>query len=593
MSDSESSSAPEFLRHSNDSVAEPLLRRSTFWRTALLLYVAFLVVRAARLRQSAEEPLGWALQSSADVIDWLRSLAWLELANFASFLVLGLLIPPALASGAHRAARPGAWGRRMNWLGLGACAAIAIAWITWGEFPRLGALAVPLVGYLVGLRLSSAWLRGTRSFAWATAQLALALVLVVAAVAGLARLALEQAPLDFEPTQLTDADKHRLAQWIRASRPAEGEPRRLRLTDIEVESILNALVGRGRAQRKAQVRFQPGSFDTAFSLVLPQRLADQTFLNARLAGEVAIDAGDLRMHFSRLEVGRLVVPPLLLGAISPAAKGLLLDDPRLGRIVGAIASMRPETGAIETVFEPGALGRRVVPSLAQLLWQRPDVAHQTEIYIRALVERFNALPADSDRFGLLMQSAFALAAERSREYDPALENRAAIFALAILMGHQGLEPFVGEVEDTRLRADAAPLMDATMLRGRHDWVRHFLVSAALALLANEAASDRIGLLKEQLDSQDGGSGFSFGDLLADRAGTRFALAATRDGASAVAMQARLAAGFNVGEFFPPAEDLPEGISDADFQSQYGGIHGQGYRALSDEIDRRLARLPPM
>ena len=119
------------------------------------------------------------------------------------------------------------------------------------------------------------------------------------------------------------------------------------------------------------------------------------------------------------------------------------------------------------------------------------------------------------------------------------------------------------------------------------------MSGALTVVSAVAPSDAAGLLKEELDA-DGGSGFSFGDLLADRAGTTFASVATRDEASAAAIQARLAGGFRVDDFFPPADGLPEGIPDAELQSRYGGRgwaalppHRRGDRAAR----RRLRRLP--
>ena len=135
------------------------------------------------------------------------------------------------------------------------------------------------------------------------------------------------------------------------------------------------------------------------------------------------------------------------------------------------------------------------------------------------------------------------------------------------------------------------MVGTVALRGRRDWTRHFWVSAALVLLSNEATSDRIGLLKEQLDSQDGGSGFSFADMLANAAGTRFAIAAIRDQSSARAMQARLARGFDLDAFFPPADGLPENIPAAEFQKRYGGVSGPRYQAIVDEINRRLDTLP--
>ena len=78
-----------------------------------------------------------------------------------------------------------------------------------------------------------------------------------------------------------------------------------------------------------------------------------------------------------------------------------------------------------------------------------------------------------------MQAAFALAVERSAHNDPLLENRAALFALAILLGHSDLEPFVGELLDPEQKIQARQMIGTVALRGRQDWARHFLVSAAL------------------------------------------------------------------------------------------------------------------
>ena len=169
--------------------------------------------------------------------------------------------------------------------------------------------------------------------------------------------------------------------------------------------------------------------------------------------------------------------------------------------------------------------------------------------------------------------------------DAIKENQAGIFALGILLGHPRIEEILGLTGAGRPVARHDLLR--VVLRGRSDWTRHFCVSAVLAVLSDEAVSGAAGLLKEELDSDTGGSGFSFSDLLADRAGTTFAIQATRDEAAARVMQERLAGGFRIDEFFPPAADLPEGIPDARLQSEYGGVGGEGYLRLIEEIERRV------
>jgi hypothetical protein len=96
------------------------------------------------------------------------------------------------------------------------------------------------------------------------------------------------------------------------------------------------------------------------------------------------------------------------------------------------------------------------------------------------------------------------------------------------------------------------------------------------------------VLKEELDTAADGSGFSFADLLVDRAGTMFAVRATRDEAAARTMQEYFRPGFRLEEICPRADGLPEGVSETDLRSRYGGRDGEGYRRLLEEIERRIA-----
>jgi hypothetical protein len=54
------------------------------------------------------------------------------------------------------------------------------------------------------------------------------------------------------------------------------------------------------------------------------------------------------------------------------------------------------------------------------------------------------------------------------------------------------------------------------------------------------------------------------------------------------MQARLARGFNVDDYFPQAQDLPENLQDGVFQARYGGVGGKGYLRVMADIEQRVA-----
>ncbi len=68
----------------------------------------------------------------------------------------------------------------------------------------------------------------------------------------------------------------------------------------------------------------------------------------------------------------------------------------------------------------------------------------------------------------------------------------------------------------------------------------------------------------------------------------FAEAATRNTESARAMQLRISDGVEIGDYCPSVLDLPEGLTLEEFQSDYGGLGGEGTRAVVEEIRRRLA-----
>lgn len=217
-----------------------------------------------------------------------------------------------------------------------------------------------------------------------------------------------------------------------------------------------------------------------------------------------------------------------------------------------------------------------------------DVLASTRIQMDNLLAIVGQSPDAPPSFGTCLETVFILARERSAERDPATENRAGIFTLGVLLGHHRIEELLGPILPDRDTRAARWILRKVTLRGRSDWTKHFCVSAALTLLSDDIVSDAAGLLKEELDADIGGSGFSFADLLADRAGTVFAALATNDQTAARNIQDRIAGGFRVEEFFPPAADLPEGIGDAELQLRYGGVGGQAYLRLIEEIERRIA-----
>jgi len=231
-----------------------------------------------------------------------------------------------------------------------------------------------------------------------------------------------------------------------------------------------------------------------------------------------------------------------------------------------------------------------------LVWAYwPGVASElregTEAQLRRLVNTSSTLSTGNQRFGDLLTVGFAPMPVGSPRLTAVEQNRVAILALGIVIGHERLARYAGLDRKSELVRSAMALRSGTTLRGREDWARHFCLSAALAVVENPFVSDTGGLLKEELDALTQGSGFSFGDLAADRAGVRFARAATSSETAARTIQARLRKGYSEDDFFPPASDLPENLTLEQFRRDYGGVGTQRYRETVREIEVRLERCP--
>ncbi len=166
-------------------------------------------------------------------------------------------------------------------------------------------------------------------------------------------------------------------------------------------------------------------------------------------------------------------------------------------------------------------------------------------------------------------------------------NRAAILAIGIALGDERLARLVGLDHNSKLVRSAVSLRNGTTLRGRADWPRHFSLSAALAVLENPLISDAGGLMKEQVDVLAKGSGFSFTDIAADRAGVRFANAATHSDEDALAMQELMRDKITKNDFFPPIADLPENLTTEQYRKDYEAVGSPRYREKISEIEIRL------
>lgn len=182
----------------------------------------------------------------------------------------------------------------------------------------------------------------------------------------------------------------------------------------------------------------------------------------------------------------------------------------------------------------------------------------------------------------LLKPLFALAYQRSTLENAIEENRIVIFT-------------INDYVNKGIMSKSSPVISASQkhypayLYKRVDLAQHFIGSAAITASANGQISKLVGEEKELNDAKVG-SGFSFIDLTADKAGTRFGEMATASAASARKIQQAVAQINDYKDFMPDPRDLPEHMNEDQFRQRFESINSPEYQEISRQIDARIAAL---
>ena len=108
-----------------------------------------------------------------------------------------------------------------------------------------------------------------------------------------------------------------------------------------------------------------------------------------------------------------------------------------------------------------------------------DLDAATRADVKQLLSSAPTLPNGDAGFLRLVEQAFTFAAGRSRGSDPVLQNKAAVLAIALVLGHEKLAGLADRNIDVRLLPACDSLRARLTVHERPDWLRHFCVSAGL------------------------------------------------------------------------------------------------------------------
>ena len=293
---------------------------------------------------------------------------------------------------------------------------------------------------------------------------------------------------------------------------------------------------------------------------------------------------------SNIQLGMLAIPEWIVNRLTPLVMRYAAElYPEYINILDVISKIEisPNKLVINYHWHTGLSKKLKIAGRNFLL--PPHQQKLLAIYYQALGDLSQLYFWRSISVSKIIGAMFNIAKQRAAKgADPIKENEAAILALGIM---------ASGIRANHLLQDenAKPFRNAYFFRlsllKRRDLMQHFLISAALAVSTNKILSDSIGLSKEMDDSK-GGSGFSFADLLADRAGVRLAQLATKNASTARKVQQFLSrTDLTETHFMPPHDHLPESISELEFKNRYVDIRNQKYLFVERELQRRIASRP--
>jgi len=278
-----------------------------------------------------------------------------------------------------------------------------------------------------------------------------------------------------------------------------------------------------------------------------------------------------------LSVGRLVLPKVASRWLAEFTRWLLkrkgVGLPPLDDLIPFL-SVAGGTLTANLALPPGSdLITRLVGTAAASV----DEGRVVQAYCR-LARAHEAIP--DPQLVSLVQGAFQGAAGT----DVVEYNRAAFVALSFYV--VGDEAFSLAPTAAAGVARCPPPRGDVLLRGRRDLAKHWTYSAALTAVLGERAAVNLGEWKELHDSNPSGSGFSFVDLAADRSGLNVAHRALDPTSANLAAHSLRSVSDE--ELLPRVlTQAPEGLSDGDFITRFGGLGQKHYRESVARIDQHL------
>ncbi len=419
------------------------------------------------------------------------------------------------------------------------------------------------------------------------------LLILLSGVAGLGYfgfLALENTPLVADRSAVASSDHaarvNRLMKSFKAGGNTDHSKAELSVTEQDLESLL-AFAARGVPSARADAQITEQGLEARLTLELPANPVG-CYFNISF-GLLPSEQGLLLSHVS---LGGASLPPNLLLPMIGWGLDSILGEGSGDSVIRSVSAVRFSSRAMTLSYAPFEGGsKNLISRITENEKLRIADPERVQIYFTRLQEIAAEVRGGYVPLTRYMAPVFELAANRSTSDggDAAIENQAAILALAIYFGDDRMSKLAGDSNGKYFSGSKFGSHNVT-IKGRHDLVQHYLTSAGLQLAAGVGIANAIGEFKEIADTLRGGSGFSFSDIAGDHAGVRLAEKAANS-KNARRIQAALARVKSEADFFPDITGLPDNMTQAEFERRYGDVENPRYLELLADIERRIALVP--
>lgn len=419
--------------------------------------------------------------------------------------------------------------------------------------------------------------------------LVLSFILVFVAPVTLFVLSIEKISLINEHQNLSYDNMNRVKKIIQKAKPSQMRRRqRKKFTISEPDLNLVASYGINQGFKVKNLFIQIQLSENHIKLQSTYRILS-TPMGDYLNVIVDFKAQGPKIEIETVKIGRVIIPGVIINPVILFVDRLLMNyafyqDVKVNSHAIKNISVRKRLLTILYEWDPKTIAN--LQESGKYLLIPEEHQDRLLVYYNHLAWIVKPYKGKKISIAKILQPMFEFAAQQSIiSNNPIMENKALIQVISLYSTKNRINDFIRKERQDEI---SRPVRVTMILKGRNDLTKHYLVSAGISVSAGSAIANFIGLAKE-VDDSDGGSGFSFADLAADRAGVTLGELAIASTNNAGLLQKKMSGTLKESDFMPAIDRLPEGIMKIEFKKEYKDLDSKTYALVNDEISSRTKK----